>query len=332
MNALFDELSPETAGLLRRRPRPEWSEPTLATLVHEPFDHPDWLFEPKMDGQRCLIVKHGSKVRILSRNDKPLDDTYPEIREAAAERVGPDCVLDGEVVAFSGNTTSFARLQQRMQLADTTEVRNSGIVVYCYLFDILHAAGHDTTRIPLRERKKLLARTAEFSDPLRWTPHENRSGQRYHRGACAAGWEGTLAKDATAAYQHGRSRSWMKFKCVNDQELVVGGFTEPTGSRPALGALLVGYHEHGRFAYAGKVGTGFAERTLRELRAELDRLERADNPFAEEVAENGAHWVEPRTVVSIAFTEWTEDGKLRHPTYRGLRRDKDPSDVTRESR
>ncbi|PRW64029.1 ATP dependent DNA ligase [Actinopolyspora mortivallis] len=202
--------------------------------------------------------------------------------------------------------------------------------MYCYLFDVPYVAGYDLTSMALLERKRMLARTTRFTDPLRWTPYENGRGTRYHRRSCEAGWEGTLAEGATAAYLHDRSRNWLKFTCVATQELVIGGFTEPTGSRPALGALLVGYHERGRLVYAGKVGTGFDQHSLRGLRERLDRLERRDGPFAEEPEANEVRWVEPRLVVSVAFTEWTEDGKLRHPSYQGLREDKDPADVVRE--
>ncbi|SFE41929.1 DNA ligase D [Actinopolyspora alba] len=329
MNGFFERLSAESREKLREQPSPEWSEPTLATLVHEPFSHSDWLFEPKLDGERCLIVRHGDRVDVLSRNRKSLDRTYPEIVAAVPRLVEPDCVLDGEVVAFDGELTSFARLQQRMQLVDE-ESTPSDIAIRCYLFDVLHLAGHDTTGLPLRERKKLLSSAVEFTDPLRWTPYEHTDGERYHQRACARGWEGTLAKDATAPYRHGRSRGWLKFKCVASQELVIGGFTEPTGSRPDLGALLVGYYEEDGLAYAGKVGTGFDEATLEYLRRRLDRLEREHNPFTAEVHEHGAHWVAPELVAQISFTEWTRDGKLRHPSYQGLRRDKDPSEVTRE--
>ncbi|MFC7343966.1 non-homologous end-joining DNA ligase [Saccharopolyspora griseoalba] len=329
MSALFDRLSEDARARLRRRAQPRWIDPALATLVHEPFSAADWLFEPKLDGERCLIFKRGGEVRILSRNRKDLGDTYPELVRAVAEQPGEDLVLDGEIVAFRGGVSSFARLQQRMQ-AGPGAASGPRVPVRCYVFDVLHAAGHDVTPLPLRERKKLLPGALDLRDPLRRTPYVNSRGEDYHARACRSGWEGVLAKDATSAYARGRSRTWLKFKCVNNQEVVIGGFTEPTGSRPALGALLIGYYEDRRLVYGGKVGTGFDDATLRDLRRRLDELERSRSPFAGDVDERRAHWVAPRLVAEVAFTEWTDDGKLRHPSYHGLRRDKDPAEVVRE--
>lgn len=330
MSTPLNELPEHAHAHLRQAAQPEWLNPTLATLVHEPFSDPDWLFEPKLDGERCLIFKRGGQVRVMSRKRKELAVTYPEIARAVAEQVEHDGVLDGEIVAFDGRRTSFARLQQRMQLEQPGGSAKAQVPIYWYLFDIPHLDDHDLTAVPLRDRKKVLSRIANFRDPLRMTPHENADGADYYRRACRAGSEGALAKDATRGYAQGRSRAWLKFKCAADQELVVGGYTDPTGQRPELGALLVGYYEGGRFIYAGKVGTGFDESTLRDLRQRLSTLERGRSPFVEDVDARGVHWTHPDLVVEIAFTEWTRDGKLRHPSFVGLRQDKDPGEVTRE--
>lgn len=329
MSALFKTLPEESRGILRAQAQPHWVEASLATLVHQPFSDPDWLFEPKLDGQRCLIFRHDNEVRLMSRNQKRLDDTYPELIRAFAEQSDKNLILDGEIVAFENGISDFAQLQQRMKVSGDHGVQQV-VPIYCYLFDVLHADGYDTRVLPLRERKKVLAQALDFQDPLRETPYENADGESYYNRACRAGWEGALAKEASSTYVRGRSRTWLKLKCLHQQEFVIGGFTEPAGGRPALGALLIGYYEGRRFVYGGKVGTGFDNDTLRELRQGLDKIERDRSPFADDVTEHGVHWVEPELVANVSFTEWTGDGKLRHPSYVGLRRDKDPAEVTRE--
>jgi bifunctional non-homologous end joining protein LigD len=204
------------------------------------------------------------------------------------------------------------------------------VAVYLYFFDLLHAEGRDTTRLALRDRKSLLRRALSFGGRLRYTPHRNESGEEYFEAACSKGWEGVIAKDARSPYEHRRSRKWLKFKCVSGQELVIGGFTEPSGSRRGFGALLVGYYEDGDLRYAGKVGTGFDEATLERLGRRLKRLERESSPFGERPKEKGARFVRPALVGEFGFTEWTRHGKLRHPRFLGLRTDKDPEDVGRE--
>lgn len=327
MSSPFDALSDAGRDALRPQRHPDRVVPTLATLVHEPVSGEGWLFEPKLDGERCLVFKHGDSVRLLSRNHKPLDDTYPELVTSFAEQRCDDFVADTEIVAFAHGRSSFARLQERMQIADAGQARDSGIAVYCYAFDLPHLDGHDLTRVPLAERKKLLDRTLTFRDPLRRTPYRYTDGHDYYRQACRSGWEGAIAKDATSGYAHGRSRTWLKLKCVNNAELLIGGYTEPTGQRKVLGALLVGYYDGDDLVYAGKVGTGFSEDTLARLEGELDRREQRHSPFAGPVREHRPHWVHPDLVAQVEFTEWTEDGKLRHPSYLGLRRDKNPADV-----
>jgi bifunctional non-homologous end joining protein LigD len=328
---LLDSVPEEERRFLRKRVQPQWVEPMAATLTEERFSNPDWLFERKLDGVRVLAFRRGDGIRLYSRTRKPQDLAYPEIAEALQGQDADDFVVDGEVVAFEGRQTSFARLQGRLGLRDPDRVRRTGIAVYLYLFDLVHLDGHDLTRLPLRTRKSLLRRAVEFRDPLRFLTHRVRRGEDYYREACSKGWEGLIAKRASATYQHRRSRDWLKFKCVAEQEFVIGGWTDPQGSRADLGALLIGYHEDGELRYAGKVGTGFNQRTLRDLRERLDALVRDDSPFDKGAAlPRQAHWVEPRLVAQIGFTEWTGDGRLRHPRYLGLREDKRPRDVVRE--
>lgn len=323
------DLVPESSrGRLRPAARPPAAQAMLATLTDRYFSDPGWLFERKLDGERVLAVREHGRVRLLSRNGNPVTG-YPEIVEALSDG-SPDLLVDGEVVAFDGNQTSFARLQRRMQIADPDRARRTGVAVHYYLFDVLYADGYDLTRLPLRQRKAVLRRALRFTDPLRYTAHRNEQGERYLRQACRAGWEGLIAKRADAPYHPGRSRDWLKFKCGHEQEFVIGGFTDPAGSRIGFGALLIGYHERGRLRYAGKVGTGYDRDTLRRLRERLDRRETGAAPFVAPPRGRGIHWVRPELVAEGGFSEWTDGGMLRHPRFLGLRRDKSPDQVIRE--
>jgi bifunctional non-homologous end joining protein LigD len=316
----FAALTDDERGLLRQAPRPDWAEPMKAVLTDERFSRDDWVYERKFDGIRCLAFKADRLVRLRSRNDLSLNGRFPEIAASLeADPVG-DVVLDGEVVAFAGSQTSFARLQGR---------GDHPIRVFFYVFDVLHLAGHDTTALPLRTRKRLL-RHLRLDDPIRLATHRNRDGEAYYRHACEHGWEGLIAKRADAPYTHGRSRDWLKFKCSAEQELVIGGWTAPRGSRSDLGALLLGYYDGDRLRYAGKVGTGFTQATLRDLAARLAPLRRDRAPFADEVRMKDATWVEPELVAQVGFSEWTRDGRLRHPRFLGLREDKAAREVVRE--
>ena len=302
-------------------PLPDRVEPMKAVLTDDRFSDPGWIFERKLDGIRCVAIKGDRRVRLLSRNHLSLAGRFPEIVEALERDPATQFVLDGEVVAFDGSQTSFAKLQQR---------GDHPVRVFYYVFDILHLDGEDTTALPLRERKALLRRALAFAGPVRLTPHRNRDGEALFAEACRKGWEGLIAKRADSPYVHGRSRDWLKLKCSAEQELVIGGYTAPKGSRTDLGALLLGYYEDGRLRYAGKVGTGFTRATLRDLAGRLEPLRRDASPFADRVRERGATWVEPRLVAQVGFSEWTRDGRLRHPRFLGLREDKPAGEVGRE--
>jgi DNA ligase D-like protein (predicted ligase) len=303
----------------------------LATLTERRFSDPGWVFERKLDGVRVLAFRRRGQVRLLSRNRLDIAGAYPEVVEALQAGDGPDCIIDGEVVAFDHGQTSFAKLQQRMQLRDPTRARQTGVPIFYYVFDVMHAGGFDLTHVELRHRKAVLRRLLRFEPPIRLTAHRNTEGEAYYVDACGKGWEGLIAKRAASRYVSGRSPDWLKFKCVNEQEFVIVGYTDPKGSRAGLGALLIGYHEGGRLRYGGKVGTGFNDRLLRELRARLERLER-DKPTVDGkgLPRKGVHWVEAQLVAEVGFTEWTRDGQLRHPRFLGLREDKSPTEVVRE--
>ncbi len=218
-----------------------------------------------------------------------------------------------------------------MKLSDPEEAKSSNVCVYFYLFDILHLNGYDVTKVDLRSRKKLLRNALEFINKIRFTAHRNTEGEKHHREACRKGWEGIIAKDAESSYVHSRSGKWLKFKCVNQQEFVIGGYTEPQGERVGFGAILIGYYDNGDLKYAGKVGTGYDNETLHRLKELFKERKRNKPPFSQEVKEKNSHWIKPDLVCEIAFAEWTDDNKLRHPRYLGLRRDKKAKDVVKES-
>ena len=295
-----------------------------AVLWDEPFSHPDWIFERKLDGVRCLAHRDGGGgIRLVSRTDRSMNADYPEIVEALESEPCRDFVVDGEVVAFDGRgITSFSRLQRRGR---------ERVAIYLYLFDLLRVDGEDVRELPLRERKARLRSSLRFRGPVRFSPHRNESGEEMFAEACRKGLEGVMAKRANSPYRATRSSDWRKLKCHAEQELVIGGYTAPQGARTDFGALLVGYWEDGRLSYAGKVGTGFDHETLRDLGNRLRDLERSDSPFVDiRPIPRGTHWVEPELVGQIAFTEWTRDGRLRHPRFLGLRDDKAAREVVRE--
>src|SRR5439155_3516986 len=247
---------------LVRRPQADWYQPMLATLTDHPFSDPAWMFERKLDGERCLAFRTPAGVRLLSRNRLDLTERYPEVAGALTGVAGRDVVLDGEIVALHRGQTSFERLQRRMQVARPQPALVRAVPVVYFVFDVLHAAGHDLLQVELRDRKLVLRRALDARGPVRLTPHRIGAGEAAYRAACAKGWEGVIAKLASSSYVGRRSREWLKFKCVNEQEFVIGGWTEPKGARVGLGALLIGYFEGGELRYAGKVGTGFTRATL----------------------------------------------------------------------
>jgi len=322
-----------TAAASPARPeQPGWLDPELATLTRDRFSDPGWLFERKLDGERCLAFRSGGQVRLMTRNHKDDTSTYPEITQALAGQQADDFIIDGEIVAFDGSQTRFARLQQRLGVRQPGPELLAAVPVWFYVFDVLWAGGRDVRPLPLRQRKQILRGLLAFAGPLRFTEHKDTDGEAYFRQACASGWEGVIAKRADAPYQAGRSRDWLKFKCESGQEFVIGGFTDPRGTRTGFGALLLGYYDPGRrLVYAGKVGTGFSRRTLDSLHATLAGLEQDDPPFDRgRLPRSNVHWVQPRLVAEVGFSEWTTDGELRHPRFQGLRDDKDPAEVVRE--
>jgi bifunctional non-homologous end joining protein LigD len=300
-------------------------EPMKAVLADKPFSDPNWIFERKLDGIRCLAIRDASGVTLMSRTGRRMNSEYPALVEALEREPSGDFIGDGEIVAFENGITSFSRLQRRAR---------ERVPVFLYLFDLPRHEGEDLRALPLRERKARLRRALKFGGPLRFNPHRNGEyGEQLYRDACERGLEGVIAKRADSPYlSGGRSRDWLKLKCHAEQELVIGGYTAPKGSRTEFGALLVGYYDdQGTLRYAGKVGTGFDHHTLRDLGERLRRLEQDASPFEPfKPIPPGTHWVRPELVAQIGFGEWTRDGRLRHPRYLGLRDDKPAREVVRE--
>jgi bifunctional non-homologous end joining protein LigD len=303
----------------------------LATLTDRRDFGDDWLLERKFDGERCVARKVDNVVRLESRTGKDLTGTYPEVCAAVAAQKSRDLLLDGEVVAYDGDQTSFTRLQQRLGVTRPSPEQVAKYpVVYC-VFDLLELDGEDLTVRPLIERRARLTKTIRSSSALQHAEAWRDDSQRRFALACRSGWEGLIAKRTDAPYVAGRSRDWLKLKCVWEQEFVIGGYTDPVGSRTDFGALLVGYYEDGALRYAGKVGTGYTNATLHELGIRLRKLETAEPAFVDvRPIPRGVHWTRPKLVAQIGFAEWTSDARLRQPRFLGLRDDKSPGDVVRE--
>ncbi|MGH9218095.1 MAG: non-homologous end-joining DNA ligase [Vicinamibacterales bacterium] len=286
----------------RSRPLfPEWLEPMAATLTQERFSGQEWLFERKFDGIRLLAYKRGAEVQLYSRNRLP--QHLPSVAQAVAQLPVKDAILDGEV-AWDGSSSY-------------------------HVFDVLWINGKKVTDLPLEERRAIL-KALPFTAPMRRVEllNDDNPWERARR----EGWEGVIAKRRGSIYEHRRSKQWLKLKVEASQELAVGGFTDPEGARVGLGALLVGYYDQDDFVFAGKIGTGFNTKLLRDLRRRLDALEISRPPFTRAIGlpRLRAHWVRPKIVVQVSFMEWTVHGKLRHPRLIGVRFDKKAREVVRE--
>jgi bifunctional non-homologous end joining protein LigD len=288
-----------------------------AVLTAERPAGPEWVFERKLDGIRCLAVKDAGRTRLYSRNELSLNDRYASLADALDADRADGFVVDGEAVAFVDGRDRFGG--------------GAGSELYFYAFDVLFADGRDVRSLPIEERRDILEGVLRWRDPLRMTEQLSGDGEALLAEACRDGWEGLIAKRLGTPYVSTRSRDWLKLKCTRAQELVIGGFTAPQGSRTDLGALLVGHFEGDRFRYAGKVGTGFTRATLRELSERLAPIVVDTSPFEPEKGiPRVATWVQPELVAQIAFMEWTADGRLRHPSFLGLRFDKAATEVVRE--
>jgi bifunctional non-homologous end joining protein LigD len=347
--AKLAELASAVPGA-RRAAMPRTVAPELATLVSAPPAGGQWLHEIKFDGYRLVCEVRRGKARLLTRHGKDWSARFAPVAAAAAALPVDTAILDGEVtVLLPDGKTSFQALQESLGDGGRGRAgggskggdagRPDGAEMVYFLFDLLYLDGHDLRPAPLLERKQALRELLDAAGietgggPIRWSDHVAGHGEDFYRQACRFGLEGIISKRADLAYHSGRSKDWLKVKCLQRQELVIGGFTEPEGTRAGLGALLLGFYEDGRLVYAGKVGTGFTAQVLVDLRRRLERSERQSPPFVNPprgAEARGAHWVEPKLVCEVAFSEWTRDAHLRHPTFQGLREDKPAREVRRE--
>jgi bifunctional non-homologous end joining protein LigD len=316
-------------GARRAEALPAFVPPQLATLVSQAPDGEDWLHEIKFDGYRVLARLDGGRVRLLSRNGRDWTEQFPSVASAVARLHAGQALLDGEVaVLLPDGTTSFQALQNALSGS------GQGALVYM-VFDLLYLDGWDLRGARLEDRKRalyrLLGAAGEPPVPLRYSDHVGGGGPEFLAHACRLGLEGVISKRRSAPYRSTRGPDWLKTKCLRRQEVVIGGYTEPEGSRIGIGALLAGVHDDGRLVYVGKVGTGFTNQGLRELVKRLRPLEQEHSPFAERpVGVGRTHWVRPELVAEVAFGEWTADGRMRHPSFQGLRADKPARAVVRE--
>jgi bifunctional non-homologous end joining protein LigD len=344
-----NEAAPDVAGALKKLPnaKPHFVEPMKARLEEEPPTHGDWLYELKFDGIRAIAVKDGKKVSLISRNGNKLDKRFPEVADAVKELSVQECVLDGEVVALDEEGRSSFQLLQALEM----EGRKAPLRFY--VFDLLQLNGRSLLDLPVEQRKQVLASVCEnVGDPIRYSGEIAGEVKTLLAEVKRRGLEGLIGKQRGSKYEPGRrSGAWIKLKSLNEQEFVIGGYTPPAGSRKYFGAILVGYYDGGskkgnsRLRFAGKVGTGFTEKSLSMLYKKIRAEGRDDCPFVDLPSKSAGqwsqgitpsmmqkmHWTNPKFVAQIKFAEWTRDGKLRQPVFLGLREDKTPTQVVREA-
>jgi len=322
-----------------KRPMPTTIHPMLAESVEKPFDDPDWLFEIKWDGYRAIAFIENGKVRLVSRNQNELTARYPELKDMPEFVKAKTAILDGEVVALDDDgRASFSLMQQRtgFRPGGKRAAEKADVPVLYYAFDVLYLDGYDWRRVPLVERKKKLASILELGDSLRYSDHYEVQGKALFEIARDKKLEGILAKKRNSCYEERRSREWLKIKIRQQMECVIGGYTEPEGTRAHFGSLVLGlYDKQGRLIHVGQVGSGFDQKLLNEISKVLRKIETKKNPFYGEVeALRKVSWVKPKLVAEIEYAEWTEGAnsgsgpKLRAPVFLGLRNDKDPKECT----
>ena len=322
-----------------KRPMPTEIYPMLATSINEPFDGVGWLFEIKWDGYRAIAFIDNGKVRLVPRNQNELTQRYPELKDLAKLVKAKTAILDGEVVALDDQgRPSFSLMQQRtgFRPGGRRAASNAAVRVIYYAFDLLYLDGYDWRRVPLEDRKKKLAAILELGDSLRFSDHYEKQGKALFEMAKQKGLEGILAKKRDSIYQERRSSEWLKIKITHRLECVIGGYTEPEGSRAHFGSIVLGlYDKQGRLIHVGQAGSGFDQKSLNEISKLLQKRETKQNPFYGEVeALRKVTWVKPELVAEIEYAEWTEGTsggsgpKLRAPVFLGLRDDKDPKECT----
>ncbi len=305
----------------------------LATLVDAVPEGKNWVHEIKFDGYRLLGFQSGQTVRLITRNGKDWTASFPSLATALAALNANDAVLDMEAVVLDGDgKSSFQSLQNALGEGGGRQS------IVSYVFDLLYLNGEDWTKRTLIERKEKLEALLGKSKTLRYSAHIAGRGDEMFAKACEAGLEGIIAKDANAPYVAGRSKSWLKIKCSLRQEFIIAGYSDARSGDRALGALYLGYRKDGVLQYAGKVGTGFTMQSARELADRLKRisvatpvLSRAETVGLGAGDWSAVHWVKPILLCEVSFTEWTADGRIRHPSFQGLREDKSASQVKKET-
>lgn len=301
--------------------------PQLCTLVDNPPEGADWLYEMKFDGYRLICIIQNNEVKLFTRNQKNWTEYFPQLVQALKKLKLPDVILDGEIVVVDEkNLSNFQLLQNAIH-------EGIGSTVY-YVFDLLYLEKKNLMNLSLIERKKLLKKILPKNNKnVVYSDHLTGSGKEIYKKACELGWEGIIAKSKKSIYQQKRSRDWLKIKCVKRQEFVVGGYTLPQGARSYFGALLLGvYNRAGHLQYCGRVGTGFTEDSLKMVFDLLKKNKSTTNPFiTRPPGIRKIVWVQPKIVVEVEFFEWTQDGSLRHPSFKGLRSDKSAKQIKKET-
>ncbi len=313
----------------RKAALPAFISPQLATLVKEPPTGDEWIHELKFDGYRMLCHIDKGQVTLWSRNGKDWTGKFLNVVAAVKSLKVPNAILDGEIVIVDAQgRTSFQKLQRAMGKATTS--------AFAYeLFDLIYLDGFNLTQTPLIHRKELLQKLtrATNGNVIRYSEHFQGNGAAFFKQACEYGIEGIVSKLANSPYESTRNRNWLKVKCSKQQEFVIAGYTPSTKGLPGFGSLVLGVYEKGKLVYAGRVGTGFSFKQRTDLRKQLDKIARKDPPIAVLPRDPGlreTHWTEPKMIAEVEFMEWTSDGVIRHPSFQGLREDKNPRDVVRE--
>lgn len=322
-------MNPKNVPGARKAAMPHFIPPQLATLVKDPPTGDQWLHELKYDGYRFLCHVDNGKVRFWTRNQKDWTAKFPNLSRAVKLFPVTSAIFDGEVVVFdSKHLSSFQKLQHELGRSDNKLVFE--------VFDLMYLDGFDLTRCTLENRKLLLKNLFEPlqpQGPIRYSDHIEGNGETFFAKACEHGLEGIVSKLAAAPYESSRNRSWVKSKCSKRQEFVIAGYTLSDKGLP-FASLILGVYDKGELIYSGRVGTGFSDKLRAELKKKLDKIPRSSAPFSSHPKDpdlRNAHWAAPKLVAEVAFTEWTSDGSIRHPSFQGLREDKKPEDVRRES-
>ena len=314
----------------RKAPMPRFLQPQLATLMEDPPEGDEWIHELKFDGYRMLCHIDRRRVQFWSRNGKDWTSRFPKLGKAVLKLPVSNAILDGEIVAMdAAGRSSFQRLQQA--------IGKTGDAGFAFqIFDLVYVEGFLLTKTPLVQRKLMLAKVLAAepeNSPLRYSDHVEGHGMAFYKQACEFGIEGIVSKLANSFYDSTRNRNWLKIKCLRRQEFVIAGYTISDKAMPGFGSLILGVYDKGRLVYAGRAGTGFSIQQRLALRKKLDQVVQPSTPFAVKPKDPGlrrAVWTKPKLVGEVAFTEWTDEGLIRHPSFQGLREDKKPKEVVRE--